>query len=84
MLKLFQKWDDELAKQAQELANTCNYHHNNDGLKTKKFDRIGQNLGKLWKVERAVSMWTDEHENYNFTENSCKPGENCEHYKQVK
>ncbi|XP_077017756.1 peptidase inhibitor 16-like isoform X2 [Tamandua tetradactyla] len=79
MLKMY--WDEDLAKFAEAYARHCQWAHNpNRGWR-------GENLfamtGSSIDLPLGVSEWHSEHNVYNFTANTCKPGKVCGHYTQV-
>nr|XP_054763470.1 uncharacterized protein LOC129270086 [Lytechinus pictus] len=81
-------WDDALASQAQSLADSCVFHHVNEGLVIGEFDTIGENIfamgGESSDIKTgvdAVDEWYKEKDNYNVADNSCSA--ECGHYTQV-
>jgi pathogenesis-related protein 1 len=77
-------WSPQLASYAQEWANKL--------LKENRFEHrrnspYGENLaaaqGQQLSPERVVNMWGEEVKDYNYANNSCKPGAMCGHYTQV-
>jgi len=83
--ELAMAWDDELAKLAQGLSNTCKFGHAN--MELPDGTRTGQNIAMWSKVnkplEKLVQMWIDEKRNYNLAAGRCKPGKVCGHYTQM-
>ncbi|EEZ98166.1 Venom allergen 3-like Protein [Tribolium castaneum] len=78
------KWDKELAKKAQKIANTCKFAHVE--VQDKRFS-VGQNL-YLWSstapekgfnATSAVYSWFNEHKLYKYPGYSKESG----HYTQV-
>lgn len=78
-------WDDDLAKLAQGLSDSCYWGHTNmklpDGTKT------GQNLA-YWSdpatpVGKLVQLWIDEKNNYDIKSGACAGGKVCGHYTQM-
>lgn len=51
MLHVKQKWDDELASKAKDLANECYFHHNDVNL-PHKWEYVGQNIAGYQTVEQ--------------------------------
>ncbi|MBP0019604.1 MAG: pathogenesis-related family 1 protein [Cyanobacteria bacterium SBLK] len=78
------QWSPALANYAQEWANKL--------LRENKFEHrqnlpYGENLasasGQQLSPERVVDMWGNEVQDYNYNNNSCRPGKMCGHYTQV-
>ncbi|MCP4702865.1 MAG: hypothetical protein GY862_39295 [Gammaproteobacteria bacterium] len=83
------KWSKELAKYAQAWADqlkskNCQMKHRSGASRSRAY---GENLawgsGFMLTAERAVNMWAGEIANYNYANNTCKPGKVCGHYTQV-
>jgi pathogenesis-related protein 1 len=68
-----QEWADQLAAE-NEFKHRTNHHY-------------GENLaaaeGQKMSPRKVVQMWGEEVKDYNYSTNSCKPGEMCGHYTQV-
>jgi len=75
-------WDDELAKLAQGLSDTCKFKHANMELPNGK--RVGQNIAKSGDVNAPlgdlVQLWINEKKDYNLATGKCRPGKECGHY----
>ncbi|KAJ8023543.1 Peptidase inhibitor 16 [Holothuria leucospilota] len=73
------KWDADLTKKAQDLADGCVFEHSITY-------GIGQNLyvstGER-DVIAPVTSWHDEVKNYTYEDNKCDEGAICGHYTQV-
>jgi len=78
-------WDDDLAKLAQGLSDSCHWGHANmklpDGTKT------GQNIA-YWSdpatpIGKLVQLWMDEKKDYNIQSGACAGGKVCGHYTQM-
>lgn len=90
-------WSDSLASYAQEWANhlastnNCKMRHRPTG------SPYGENLWwaspRSWSnglrelqdidIHRVVKDWADEKPFYNYSNNTCQPGEQCGHYTQI-
>jgi pathogenesis-related protein 1 len=91
------KWSNRLANYSQQWANQlgrgshCQMYHRSGNVK------FGENLYRstaiVWTdgkreinpvtIKQVVKAWTDEKRWYNYRGNSCQPGQQCGHYKQV-
>ncbi|KAI4786272.1 hypothetical protein KUCAC02_037228 [Chaenocephalus aceratus] len=88
---MFQSWDTELERTAEEWAETCLWEHGPASL----LPQIGQNLGAHWGRHRPptfhVQAWYDEVKDYSFPyPQECDPycpfrcsGPVCTHYTQL-
>ncbi len=52
------------------------------------FSSVGENLWagfppSNFNVMRAVKLWVDEKQHYDFSSNDCRQGKVCGHYTQV-
>ncbi|CAH8595050.1 unnamed protein product [Schistosoma intercalatum] len=72
-------WDNELALKAAALSKTCNFRFSN--VTTKKFKDVGQNIAAYASVEIAMNEWVNEHNHYNFDNNTCTTS--CGNYVQI-
>ncbi|CAH8592648.1 unnamed protein product [Schistosoma intercalatum] len=82
MLKL--QWSHKLAKLAQAWAFHCVPTRSNLTMRNgSKWTYVGQNIAVVSKVRDAVSVWFNEHMNYNFNKNICRPNKTCANYKQL-
>ncbi|MGB1311972.1 MAG: CAP domain-containing protein, partial [Leucothrix sp.] len=84
------EWANHLAS-----TNNCNMEHRPNGGTFKQLH--GENLywagATAWpdgrrevqdiSIKDAVKAWADEEQDYNYANNSCKPGKQCGHYTQV-
>ncbi|XP_011664985.1 peptidase inhibitor 16-like [Strongylocentrotus purpuratus] len=80
------QWNDEIAKDAQDWANTCIWDHNpSEDRETDQWEWVGQNLAKGYgyTMYHYVDSWNEEKEYYNYNRDTCKTGESCGHYTQV-
>lgn len=79
-------WDPELARIAQNYAETCTWEHNSHCSDTYP-GYVGENLYMTtWPnstPEDAVQSWADEAQYYDHTTNTCQNGQVCGHYTQV-
>nr|XP_054755334.1 cysteine-rich secretory protein LCCL domain-containing 2-like [Lytechinus pictus] len=85
-------WDDELANMARRWSKDCYYGHGH--LRDHSvFGSPGQNLHIIWSDSQgfapdmpngveATQHWYDEHKDYNYDNNRCKPNALCGHYTQ--
>ena len=74
-----------MADMALEWAEGCHYEHGQPN-NTSEYDPIGQNLyittGNL-NVERAITAWYVEINDYTFETRTCAEGAVCGHYTQL-
>ena len=84
------EWANHLANQ-----KNCNMEHRSNSGKFKQLH--GENLywagAVTWSdgrrevqnvsIKDAVKAWADEEQDYNYANNSCKPGKQCGHYTQI-
>ncbi|THD19984.1 Pathogenesis protein PRMS [Fasciola hepatica] len=76
------QWHNELAAKAQKWSDQCKVGHDRlEDRKVNGFWWVGQNFAGNPSVKRGFFSWFDEHNKYNFTENSCESV--CGHYTQV-
>jgi len=83
--EMFMTWDDDLARLAQGLANSCHWGHANMKLPNGK--KVGQNLA-YWSnpeasVQSLVQLWIDEKHDYSIPSGVCAGGKVCGHYTQM-
>ena len=91
-------WDENLAKVAQDYADTCNYRHNDAATRQvnitaggKGFWWVGENLyitaTTIQRIGTYVGhitrLWHDEINLYDIRSNQCALGQACGHYTQV-
>jgi len=78
-------WDEDLARLAQGLSDTCKWEHAN--LKLPGGERVGQNLAmnprRNYAIDGLVQLWIDEKEHYDIRSGTCETGKVCGHYTQV-
>eukprot|EP00057_Strongylocentrotus_purpuratus_P003252 XP_003726262.1 PREDICTED: peptidase inhibitor R3HDML-like [Strongylocentrotus purpuratus] len=63
------QWNDEIAKDAQDWANTCIWDHNpSEDRETDQWEWVGQNLAKGYgyTMYHYVDSWNEEKEYYNY------------------
>ncbi|KAK4468383.1 hypothetical protein MN116_000179, partial [Schistosoma mekongi] len=72
------KWNYNLAKQAQNLANKCILRH--ELATSSKFHWVGQNIAIHPSIQSGVDAWFNEHKMYNFYGGKC---DECLHYTQM-
>lgn len=69
-------WDEELAKKAQDLANTCHYGHDSNSARAVNRFYVGQNIATTWSTwERSpepdfasqIKAWFNEVDSYSFS-----------------
>ncbi|XP_064649733.1 uncharacterized protein LOC135501513 [Lineus longissimus] len=77
-------WSSKLANYAQEWANGCKFgHRSNEELASKN---RGENIFAAWGYDMATigtsaaKSWASEKDDYTYSSNSCKDGEQCGHY----
>lgn len=75
------KWAEELALVAKEYATKCIWEHNPEAKNS-----MGENLfigtGSL-DIEKALNDWFEEHEDYDYNNNTCSEDKMCGHYTQM-
>ena len=91
-------WDENLAKVAQDYADTCNYRHNDNATQQvnitadgEGFWWVGENLyitaTTIQRIGTYVGyitrLWHDEIKLYDIKSNNCALGQACGHYTQV-
>nr|CAX72962.1 GLIPR1-like protein 1 precursor [Schistosoma japonicum] len=77
------KWDKELERKAQILADNCSFAHDNvTNRSTSSFEHVGQNIARADSVDIAFGLWLNESRNFNFSSQSCLKGQ-CKHYTQI-
>jgi len=68
-------WDDELARKAQELADTCKYGHDSSGSRAVSRFQVGQNIATRWTTWQEteapdfapqIKAWFNEVYQYRF------------------
>ena len=73
-------WDDDVAAVAQEWAERCVFEH-------RVPNSFGENLALFSDTETApeavVEAWAVEAADYDYADNSCRPGAQCGHYTQI-
>lgn len=78
-------WDENVAAYAQEWASQLK--RKGCILQHRQPNKYGENIagasGQQLTPKLVVKMWYTEVENYNYSNNSCKPGKVCGHYTQV-
>uniref|UniRef100_A0A3Q0KUA5 Venom allergen-like (VAL) 1 protein n=1 Tax=Schistosoma mansoni TaxID=6183 RepID=A0A3Q0KUA5_SCHMA len=72
------KWNHDLARQAQSLANKCILRH--DKRHSNQFSWVGQNIALHPTIKSGVDAWFNEHKLYNYNTNNCPQ---CLHYTQM-
>uniref|UniRef100_A0A3Q0KR02 Venom allergen-like (VAL) 21 protein n=1 Tax=Schistosoma mansoni TaxID=6183 RepID=A0A3Q0KR02_SCHMA len=72
------KWNHDLARQAQSLANKCILRH--DKRHSNQFSWVGQNIALHPTIKSGVDAWFNEHKLYNYNMNNCPQ---CLHYTQM-
>ncbi|KAG8439700.1 hypothetical protein GDO86_005756 [Hymenochirus boettgeri] len=81
-------WDIGLARLAQAWTIYCK-NELNPNLKRgniyPRFNYIGENLymGPSIDIFKIVTSWGLESNYYNFQNNTCQPGKNCDHFTQI-
>lgn len=85
-----QTWDEGLAVTARAWARFCVFEHNIHLREVRRmhptFTSVGENLWvgypyAQFTVKRAVKLWVDEVQDYNYYQNQCSKV--CGHYTQV-
>lgn len=80
------EWDDAIASKAQAMADTCPGKHSTKGTNL-RLANTGENLAWGWPSRTLVSAmngWVaHEKPYYSLSTNTCDPGKECSHYKQV-
>ncbi|CAH8547012.1 unnamed protein product [Schistosoma turkestanicum] len=78
------EWSYQLAESAQLWANHCVPIRSNISMRnSSKWTYVGQSVAVVSQVKDAVSLWFDEHKNYNITKNTCMENKLCADYKQL-
>jgi pathogenesis-related protein 1 len=74
------RWDASVAGSAQGWANQCNFSHPGG-------HGYGENLAwgtvGFYDAAALTRLWIDEYVHYNYSSNTCAPGQMCGHYTQV-
>lgn len=81
-------WSTEVAESAQRWADVLSNDHCGQLIHSSSDFRngYGENLSLGWGslgAERAVTLWADEVNYYNYDANSCQSGQQCGHYTQM-
>jgi len=79
-------WDDELAKLAQGLTDTCGYNYAN--MELPDGTRVGQNMVRTWShvnkpLGDLVQVWINQKQDYNLATGKCPSDKACSNYKQM-
>ena len=77
-----------MAELGQQWSDRCMFEHGQPGgVQSTGYQQLGQNLYVTsdWRKTMAdgVQAWFDEKKDYNYDDNSCRPGKVCGHYTQV-
>ncbi len=79
------KWNDNIAKYAQDWANTLKAAQ--CAMRHRQPNKYGENLawasGQSLTASQVTKMWYDEISFYNYAKNSCQAGKMCGHFTQV-
>ena len=81
-------WNQELADFAQLHADKCVYEHSDSNARTNVLgqwvgENIAANFGASYTPYSITDLWASEASDFDYTTNTCTPGEQCGHYTQI-
>ncbi|CAI2731970.1 unnamed protein product [Schistosoma spindalis] len=81
-LATYNRWNNTLARNAQQVANKCDLSLDlvNDKL-LEHFESVGQNVAETDTIKNAMENWFRESHNYNYETDKCNGS--CSNYRQM-
>ena len=80
-------WSEQLSLRALEWARHCSNRDQTPPFKDPFWGSLGESRwissSANLEPERAVDLWWSERQNYDIITDRCKPGRQCNRYKQV-
>ena len=80
-------WSEQLSLRALEWARHCSNRDQTPPFKDPFWGSLGESRwissSANLEPERAVDLWWSERQNYDIVTDRCKPGRQCNRYKQV-